>query len=213
MLFIVRALSKTWRCRLSGDRAERLEPTNVEHRTRTAHPHLSEDTGRTVQGKRNCLSPVNWKYKNLTVTRIKRSIIIIIIILLPTEFACFVKCKDELPTAFEIAPFIPEENICRGVSAYFLKEGGCFEKVIRMKEFEVSKYACAEWRSHQKHARVILHPCFSFNQQPPFLAQQRGECNKMRLIHPQSCMCTLQGSTVVHTWTEEWQLPWPQIVS
>lgn len=67
---------------------------------------------------------------------------------------------------------------------------------------------------------VISHfskACFPFNQQPPFLAQmlhrQRGECNKMRPIQPQSCMCTLRGSTVVDTSTEEWQLPRPRVLS
>lgn len=63
---------------------------------------------------------------------------------------------------------------------------------------------------------LSMQRCFPFNQRPPFpaltLHRQRGECNKMRPIHPQPCVCTLRGSTPVHTSTEE-RLPWPQVLS
>lgn len=43
--------------------------------------------------------------------------------------------------------------------------------------------------------------------------RRRGECNKMRAIHPQSSVCTLRARTVIHTLTEEWQLTPPIFIS
>lgn len=53
----------------------------------------------------------------------------------------------------------------------------------------------------------VSPPLFS----PHFPAEtperQWGECNKLRPMHPRSCVCTLRGGTVICTLTEEWQLP------
>lgn len=120
-------------------------------------------------------------------------------------------------------PFIPKRKHPRRIFTYLysIRGGGCLGKVAAMNK---SKYSYAAGRNWQKHSGVIPSPlflslqtCFPFNQRPPFstqmLQRQWGECNKMRPIHPQSCVCTLRGSAVVHTSTEEWQLPGPQILS
>lgn len=220
MLFIVRALSKTWQCWLSGGMEQRgwSPPVSSQPRAQgedcTPPPVKSKTQSRTGKGKLSaliCGTPeVLIKVQKLSdpirVTKIKRS-----------------NDKSELQLRLiKVAPFIPEGNIWGSLKFYFLRGGACFGKVIAMKEYEMSKYSHAAWRNHQEHSGAIpIHlPCnrvFPSISSPLFLPQtlqrHRGECNKMRPIHPQSCVCTLRGSTVIHTSTEEWQLPRPQILS
>lgn len=77
---------------------------------------------------------------------------------LETGFVIIKKWTAALPIVFKLAPFIPEGNIWSSLNLYSLIGDGCFEKVIAMYEYEVSKYSCAAWRNHQKHLRAIPLP-------------------------------------------------------
>lgn len=121
---------------------------------------------------------------------------------------------------------ISEGNICGTFILYSLRYDRYFGKVIAMREYEMPNSSHLEWRKYQKDSRAIptpihssLQPCCPFNYWPFFPQphkkpqRQRSECYKMRPIHPQSCVCTLRGSIVIHTLTAEWQLTRPQILS